>query len=311
MAFSMIVAVFTEYFDHATGAFVDFVSCLVEFAFNRVAEEIAMGALHLLQSCAAQLTSAASIPSEAATLPSVETPLPDTIPEGVTEPAAGGDLSVPPAFVPVAGERHTIAPPAEGGVAAGASEGTISIDVRTTSGGSFGALTMDEFFLRWFPILSGLSRIVIDCETLSVRRKGRSVRVAVGLARLRSQTLIVGPRRSTPAAAPGGSAVQPSRSYSACCAAAAETTSWSTGAPSSAASCTRFLRTCASRILGSTKCRRLFGSRRCAWRSTCSPRFSARCRPSTSSRALWSCCSSSWARRTKIWPKPAPSASTS
>ena len=125
MSFGMIVAVFTEYFEHATSAFVDFVSCLVEFAFNRVAEEIALGAIHLLQSCAAQLTTAAAIPSEAATLPSVETPLPDSIPEGVSSDGgaavpAAGDLSVPPAIVPVAGAAHVIAPPSAGGDSAAA-----------------------------------------------------------------------------------------------------------------------------------------------------------------------------------------------
>jgi len=178
MAFSMMVAVFTDYFEHATGAFVDFVSALVEFAFNRVAEEIAMGALHLLQSCAAQLTTAAAIPAEPATLPSVETPLPDSIPEGVTEAAAAaatasaGDLSVPPPIVPVAGAAHVIPPPsAVDGAAAGAAPAP-------ANSSSFGSLNMDEFFLRWFPILSGLSRIVIDCETLSVRRKGEVADVA-------------------------------------------------------------------------------------------------------------------------------------
>lgn len=202
MAFSMLVAVFTDYFEHATPAFVDYVACLVEFAFNRNAEEIAMGALHLLQSCAAQLTTAAAIPAEAAALPSSDTPLPDTIPEGITTDTvtatttttttavnAPVDLSVPPPIVPVAGSRHQIAPPAEAGAGAGADSGplagaatttstTVSVPVSvsmlaaTAGAGSFGALTMDEFFLRWFPILSGLSRIVIDCEALAVRRKG-------------------------------------------------------------------------------------------------------------------------------------------
>lgn len=31
---------------------------------------------------------------------------------------------------------------------------------------------LDEFFLRWFPILSELSRIVIDANSLAVRKKG-------------------------------------------------------------------------------------------------------------------------------------------
>ena len=174
MAFSMIVAVFTEYFEHATGAFVDFVSCLVEFAFNRVAEEIAMGALHLLQSCAAQLTTAASIASEAATLPSVETPMPDSIPEGVTAASGAPDLSVPPPIVLVAGSKHVIAPPTDATTTTAANTSTSAVEPARapTNPGSFGSLNMDEFFLRWFPILSGLSRIVIDCETLSVRRKG-------------------------------------------------------------------------------------------------------------------------------------------
>jgi hypothetical protein len=201
MAFSMLVAVFTDYFEHATPAFVDYVACLVEFAFNRNAEEIAMGALHLLQSCAAQLTTAAAIPAEAATLPSSETPLPDSIPEGITTDAAAAaaataiaaapvDLSVPPPIVPVAGSRHQIAPPSDVvATQAGADSGTViaaaaaaAASAAATGAGapgpaaaaalSFGALTMDEFFLRWFPILSGLSRIVIDCEALAVRRKG-------------------------------------------------------------------------------------------------------------------------------------------
>jgi len=35
-----------------------------------------------------------------------------------------------------------------------------------------GKLDMDGFFLKWYPILSGLSRVVIDSPSLAIRKKG-------------------------------------------------------------------------------------------------------------------------------------------
>jgi len=106
-AFAIVQLVLTDYFEHVAGCFVDFVSCIVEFAFTRVNEELALSSIVLLQRCAKLV------------------------------------------------QDSPLEPP---------------------------GISVDDFFLRWFPILSGLSRVVIDCETLSVRRK--ALDTAFGLLQL-------------------------------------------------------------------------------------------------------------------------------
>ena len=98
-AFAIVQLVQNDFFEHIAGCFVDFISCLVEFAFNKCNEDIALSSIHLLQTCSKQV------------------------------------------------QDNPLEPP---------------------------GMSVDDFFLRWFPIISGLSRVVIDCESLNVRKKGNA-----------------------------------------------------------------------------------------------------------------------------------------
>jgi len=94
-AFSVVDLIMKSFFEHTSGCFVDFVSCIVEFSFNRVSNEIALNSIVLLEGCAKAV------------------------------------------------QDSPLEPP---------------------------GISVDDFFLRWFPILSGLSRIVVDCEAPNVRK---------------------------------------------------------------------------------------------------------------------------------------------
>ena len=150
-AFSIVHVVFKEYFDvvNNAGGFVDFVHCLAEFALldgqGRDHEEMVMGSIQLLQYCAKHL----------ATLGTDKEELPK-IPRILYSPS----------------ESHSaLKAMAQDSNVKKEGNGISITDVENNKppAGALGFVSEEQFFLKWFPILSALSRVVIDSGSSAVR----------------------------------------------------------------------------------------------------------------------------------------------
>ncbi|KAI8810188.1 hypothetical protein BJ742DRAFT_676132, partial [Cladochytrium replicatum] len=143
-SFGIVQQIFREHFEVVVlgGAFVDFVNCLAEFALleghGQIHDEIVMGSIQLLQYCAKHLTQQA-----------LETH------EGISDGKADHAVNEGEA------SNHTDAVngPADGD----------GLDLPTTHSG--GLISEENFFLKWFPILSAESRVIIESESLIVRTR--------------------------------------------------------------------------------------------------------------------------------------------
>ncbi|TPX34634.1 hypothetical protein SmJEL517_g02669 [Synchytrium microbalum] len=152
-AFSIVHLVFREYFDVVTnaGSFVDFVHCLAEFALldgqGRDHEEMVMGSIQLLQYCAKHLAKWDESDKEQF----IKMPKPLESP-----------VDSPPR---ISSDESTVAnmsPKRENGRAS-------SADTAKSVPAALGFVSEEQFFLKWFPILSALSRVVIDSDSSAVR----------------------------------------------------------------------------------------------------------------------------------------------
>ncbi|KAJ3172713.1 Brefeldin A-inhibited guanine nucleotide-exchange protein 1 [Geranomyces variabilis] len=138
LAVNVVQMIFSGFFEYVVGnagaGFVDFVGCLVEVTLveGPNSEEVATGGIQLLQGVAKWLS------------------------------GWSGEVTLP-------GRRKaSIAePPTPGGHAPAGPQRLPSQPYLSPSG----RVTEDHFFLKWFPILSAFSRIIIDSESVSVRTK--------------------------------------------------------------------------------------------------------------------------------------------
>ncbi|KAJ3152336.1 Brefeldin A-inhibited guanine nucleotide-exchange protein 2 [Geranomyces michiganensis] len=138
LAVNVVQMIFSGFFEYVVGnagaGFVDFVGCLVEVTLveGPNSEEVATGGIQLLQGVAKWLS------------------------------GWSGEVSLPGRRKPSIAE-----PPTPGGHSSGAPQRLPSQPYLSPSG----RVTEDHFFLKWFPILSAFSRIIIDSESVSVRTK--------------------------------------------------------------------------------------------------------------------------------------------
>ncbi|KAJ3333063.1 Brefeldin A-inhibited guanine nucleotide-exchange protein 2 [Blyttiomyces sp. JEL0837] len=146
--FDIVQMIFKDHFSAVTnaGAFMDYVTCLADFALLKgsgdVTDEVVMGSIQLLQMCTRHLVQLAD------------------------------DESV---------EKHQ-APDQKKASQTGTTKPHPSLMIQTNSNSQIRAPTQpdlrpsgyigeDHFFLKWFPILSALSRVTIDSRSLAVRTR--------------------------------------------------------------------------------------------------------------------------------------------
>ncbi|KND04045.1 hypothetical protein, variant [Spizellomyces punctatus DAOM BR117] len=154
-AFGIVQVVFREHFDavnHA-GGFVDYVACLAEFALlegsGQTYDEVVMGSIQLLQSCANYLVKHGSETLEGKPRRSSQGELDGQKPVPPAVLLNGTALSVPPTPT----STHPPRAPSQPYLQAN------------------GMVSEEHFFLKWFPILSAFSRVVIDSESVTVRTR--------------------------------------------------------------------------------------------------------------------------------------------
>ncbi|TPX46167.1 hypothetical protein SeMB42_g03807 [Synchytrium endobioticum] len=151
-AFSIVHLVFKEYFDVVTnaGGFVDFVHCLAEFALldgqGRDHEEMVMGSIQLLQYCAKHLARGGEHDKD-------ESPRTPKVPDSSSESS--------PTLKAFASDANLKKDPSR--------ISNSDISNSKPPGTALGFVSEEQFFLKWFPILSALSRVVIDSESSVVR----------------------------------------------------------------------------------------------------------------------------------------------
>lgn len=121
--FGVARLVYQKHLDLIGPAFVDFVNCIVEFAFNAKEEELVNEAIRMLQGCVKVLVKDVDNTS------------------GKTENKR--DMIV----IPQTTEQSTLTKK------------------------KLQHIEEEQFFLKWFPVVSGLSRLVIDSESQTVRNK--------------------------------------------------------------------------------------------------------------------------------------------
>ncbi|KAI8811067.1 hypothetical protein BJ742DRAFT_675206 [Cladochytrium replicatum] len=142
-SFVIVQQIFREHFDVVvlSGAFVDFVNCLAEFALleghGQLHDEIVMGSIQLLQYCTKHLTQQALEAHETAD--------------------GKGDCAV-----------HEGVASSQTGVAT--SPGELNGSELPTKHVA-GLISEEHFYLKWFPILSAESRVIVESESLIVRTR--------------------------------------------------------------------------------------------------------------------------------------------
>ncbi|KAI8846695.1 hypothetical protein BC829DRAFT_445129 [Chytridium lagenaria] len=147
-AFSIAQMTFKEHFNvvsHA-GGFVDYISCLTEFALikgppSQLHDDVVTGSIMLLEHCGKHLSELAeeekkglAPPTRAVASPGLNTP---ALPNSAATPTSSTISRIPI-------QPYILA------------DGTVS---------------EEHFVLKWFPILSSLSRVAIDSESLNVKTR--------------------------------------------------------------------------------------------------------------------------------------------
>ncbi|XJO76512.1 hypothetical protein BDV3_007023 [Batrachochytrium dendrobatidis] len=161
IAFSTIQMIFRTYFEDvvSTGGFVDLVSCLAEFSLLKgqgpAHDELVMGSIQLLQSCAKSLVERAKEEYE----------LPNSKPR-----------TKRPSVYPISGAAPTLQ---SSSASTGVTAGTVSLSspgaprINNLPQQAYlmpnGCVSEGHFYLSWFPILSAFSRVVIESEGVLVR----------------------------------------------------------------------------------------------------------------------------------------------
>ncbi|KAJ3187144.1 Brefeldin A-inhibited guanine nucleotide-exchange protein 1 [Gaertneriomyces sp. JEL0708] len=148
MAFGIVQNVFKEHFDAVmnAGAFVDYISCLAEFALldaNFAPDDVVMGSIQLLQACASYLVKRG-----------VENF--DNKPRRLSQGEVEAIKSVTPTL------QVNGLPPVPAPTLRVSSQPYLLPD---------GTVSEDHFFLKWFPILSAFSRVIIDSDSSLVRTR--------------------------------------------------------------------------------------------------------------------------------------------
>ncbi|KAI9098198.1 hypothetical protein DFS34DRAFT_694406 [Phlyctochytrium arcticum] len=154
-AFSTVQLVFREHFEavNNAGGFVDYIACLADFALldgsGTTHDEVVMGSIQLLQACANYLA------KHGADMADLKTRRLSN-----SEPDGAAPVKVAPAISSVALPTQF-------------SGSTIPLQRTNTQPylQANGIVSEDHFFLKWFPILSAFSRVVIDSESVPVRTK--------------------------------------------------------------------------------------------------------------------------------------------
>ncbi|KAJ3056406.1 Brefeldin A-inhibited guanine nucleotide-exchange protein 2 [Rhizophlyctis rosea] len=154
---AVVQGVFRDNFDAVlnAGAFVDYVACLAEFALleghGQTHDEVVIGSVQLLQFCAKFLVQ-----------------LGEDEAEGLVK-GTGNDVN---------GETGEPTPPAAVTVPVGeAGSATTPHPLTAQRSGSVpyllpsGIVSEDQFYLKWFPILSAFSRVIIGSKSAAVRTR--------------------------------------------------------------------------------------------------------------------------------------------
>ncbi|KAI8821421.1 uncharacterized protein EV422DRAFT_495953, partial [Fimicolochytrium jonesii] len=145
LSVSVVQMIFSGFFECVVGnagaGFVDFVACLVEISLveEPSGEEVAAGGIQLLQAVAKWLS------------------------------GWNGDVNVPGRRKPSFAEaelKHANVPLTPGNAPAATQRHAAQPYFSAN-----GLVTEDHFFLKWFPVLSAFSRIIIDSESVNVRTK--------------------------------------------------------------------------------------------------------------------------------------------
>ncbi|KAJ3127570.1 Brefeldin A-inhibited guanine nucleotide-exchange protein 2 [Nowakowskiella sp. JEL0407] len=148
-AFEIVQSVFRENFDLVVnaGAFVDYVNCLVEFALlkgvRQLHDEVVMGSIQLLQFCAKHLVKLADEGGELAVGSKVGSTVASNPPQDVEIPTNSTNISVT----------------------------NLASLPKTPYMLANGLVSEEHFHLKWFPILSAFSRVIVDSESLLVRTR--------------------------------------------------------------------------------------------------------------------------------------------
>ncbi|RIA97036.1 hypothetical protein C1645_802023 [Glomus cerebriforme] len=121
--FGVARLVYQKHLDLIGPAFVDFVNCIVEFAFNAKEEELVNEAIRMLQGCVKILV------------------------KDVDNNSGKTDNKKDIMIIPSTTEQYTL--PKK----------------------KLQHIEEEQFFLKWFPVVSGLSRLVIDSESQTVRNR--------------------------------------------------------------------------------------------------------------------------------------------